>query len=346
MDTRLTTEQTPLPVDDVAGDRVLQVLQHPLFTDEVMLPTRPIDVVFMDVRRAVLLRKPGCVFEGESGIGKTFALNMVKAMLLRQLPALRIYSHDAHNHQIPSIRAFFKHFLNTVGHEEQRGETYDLRTRLVNILVDDARLSGINFIVIFIDEANAMLLSDFLFLKDVYNDLARQGVQLVTILMGQSPEIGTVINTLREEGRMDLIGRFATEINPIPAFNCEEDFARVFRGIDKSEYPENSGISWPAFFLPQACASGFTLEGEATRFFNVVVKQAASRDEGTIRVPARQAFLAVREFMLNQSGKDRASMTVSDDAWDLAIRQARVADAIIRNQQGQVRPISGREKRK
>jgi hypothetical protein len=59
-----------------------------------------------------------------------------------QMPGLCVVRHDAQNAQVPSIRVFFKHFLNSVKHTELRGETYDLRLRLVNWLVDEGPSSG------------------------------------------------------------------------------------------------------------------------------------------------------------------------------------------------------------
>ncbi|WP_211441225.1 ATP-binding protein [Collimonas humicola] len=314
----------PLPVE---GD---PIMFHPLFTETVMLRTPSIDEVFLVVKRAVLLRETGCVFQGESGIGKSFAVDMVQAMLLRQYPRLCVFTHDAHNHEIPSIRAFFKHFLKSVGQKkEQKGETYDLRTRLVNILVDQARISGTNLIVLFIDEANAMLLSDFLFLKDVFNDLVREGVQMVTILMGQSPELLHVIDMLRTEGRNDLVGRFAMRVHAIRGYNSLSDFQAILGGIDRCQYPIGSEISWTAFFVPIAWRQGFRLEQEAQRC--LAAMRAACKDASKLaEFPARQVFLAVRSFLVALSGIDGAAMKVPEQAWSDAVRYALIQDAVAR----------------
>lgn len=251
--------------DSTMQSLVRGIMLHPLFTHSVLIQTPPIDEIFRVVKRVVLLRETGCVFTGESGTGKTDAIERVKALLHLQFPRICLFTHDAHNQQIPSIRAFFKHFLHSVGHIEQKGETYDLRSRLVHILVDDARISGLNVIVMFIDEANAMLLTDFLFLKDVFNDLAREGVQLITILMGQSPDMQRVINDLQAKGRSDLVARFATRVHEMRGFNTIEDLQTILRNIDQREFPERSGIAWPAFFLSRAWGAGFRLENEAPR---------------------------------------------------------------------------------
>ena len=304
-----------------------KVLLHPLFSKGRTLPTLPINEVFLAVRRAVLLNETGYVFTGHSGIGKTFAIEMVKAMLQSQFPRLCMFTHDAHHHQIPSIRAFFKHFLDTVGHTEQRGETYDLRARLVRILVDDARLSGINRIVMFIDEASAMLLTDFLFLKDVHNDLGREGVQLITVLMGQSPDMEGVIAKLRRDGRRDLVNRFATRVVPIRGYDRLDDVRLILKGIDGSFFPEHSTTSWTSFFLPKACRAGFTLENEAEAFFDAICKGAAGQ-RGRVVFPARPTFLAIREYLLSSSSFDSETVQLPRKAWTDAVEYAMVHEAM------------------
>jgi nucleoside-triphosphatase THEP1 len=317
--------------DAAAASALTQgIMVHPLFEHSVLLPTPPIDDIYRIVKRVVLLREIGCVFTGDSGIGKTDAIERVKAMLQQQFPRLCMFTHDAHNQQISSIRAFFKHFLNTVGQKEQKGETYDLRARLVRILVDDARVSGIKLVVIFIDEANAMNLTDFLFLKDVFNDLAREGVQLITILMGQSPDLQQVIDDLRVKGRNDLVGRFAMRVHQIRGFNSVADLQAILGSIDKRELPDRTGISWPAFFVPKAWCNGFRLENEAQRFHDAIALEVSGSITGSVAFPARQTFFAIRSFLVDAAEFDHEAMQLPENAWRRAILEAKLQDAIIR----------------
>ena len=317
-------------VGQAARSLAQAVMLHPLFEHSVLLQTPPIDEVFRVVKRAVLLRETGCVFTGESGTGKTDAIDRVKALLLQQFPRLCMYTHDAHNQQIPSIRAFFKHFLNTVGQQEQKGETYDLRSRLVRILADEARISGIKLIVMFIDEAHAMLLQDFLFLKDVYNDLAREGVQLITILMGQAPDMQRVISDLNVKGRNDLVARFAMRVHQMRGFNSVSDLQTIFHSIDQRQFPERSGVTWAAFFLPKAWSAGFRLENEAQQFFDAIVAAAVGTPASQVTFPARPTFLAIRQFLFTAAEYDSDSMRIPDNIWHDAVAYAKLQDAIMR----------------
>ena len=315
--------------DDLTdSERTELAAHHPLLTQNVLLPTAPIEELCRVINRIVMLRETGCCFAAHSGVGKTSALDMVEAQIRIKMPKLCIVKHDTHNQQFPSIRAFFKHFLATIGHEEKRGETYDLRERVVNWLIDEARISGLNMILMSIDEAHAMAMQDFDFLKDVYNDLHRAGVQLITILMGQDPELSKVIEKLKHANRLDLIGRFAMRVLPFRAYNNLEDLTKILGGIDKAIYPEGSSISWTAFYFPKAFRHGFRLENEATSMMNAIAEVAPKTVSKNFGFPARQAFLAIRTFMMDNATFDTPDMRIPTDAWKNAVAYANLAEAI------------------
>ena len=308
------------------NQRAELALDHPLFTSKVLLSTPPIEELYRIVKRIVVLRETGCCLTARSGVGKTSALAMVEVMLKMQIPKLVVFRHDTHNQQIPSIRAFFKHFLATVGHMDTRGETYDLRARLVNCLIDDARISGRNMILLLVDEAQAMSVQDFNFLKDVYNDLDKEGVQLISVLMGQEPDFTAAINRLKHAARLDLIGRFAMRKIPFRPYQDLADIAKVLKGIDMEIFPEGSSVTWTAFFFPVAFSNGFRLESQAKAFLDAIeaIVPQGSRRPG---FPARQTFLAIRTFMLDNAGHDAPKLQLPPNAWKEAVQYAQLKEA-------------------
>jgi hypothetical protein len=314
---------------DTEKSKAELALHHPLMTASILIPTATVSETFRIVKRVILLRETGCCFSGRSGVGKTSTLTMVKSMLHTQFPKLPIFRHETHNQQISSIRAFFKHFLSTVGHEHKKGETFDLRERLVNTLIDDARISGMNMVLLFIDEAHAMATQDFNFLKDVYNDLSSEGVQLITVLMGQDPDLQHVLLRLKSENRLDLIGRFAMRVLPFRSFNSIEDLKVILHAIDTIEYPEGSGKSWTAFFFEQAYRAGFRLGNEAHAFMKALRDAAPDISAASIDFPARQTFLAIRTFCLDNARYDSDKFSLPSNAWHQAVEYARLKDAML-----------------
>lgn len=301
---------------------------HPLFTKSMILQTNPAIELFQVIKSVVMLREAGCCFEGGSGTGKTFAIEIVTSMLKEQTPNLYVLTFDMQTQQMPSIRAFFKRFLSTIKHKERKGETCDLRERVVISFIDSARASGINVVVLFIDEASSMRLIDFDFLKDVYNDLSREGIQLITILMGQAPNVTALINQLYAKHRLDIIGRFAMRKLRFRAFNSDEDLRLILKGIDEAEYPAGSSITWTQAFFPEAYGSGFRLENQTQAFFNAIVGVSPNRGDDSFDYPTRQLFDAIRRFVVDMSPKDCKNFIVLDKAWQNAVDYSRISQAM------------------
>lgn len=160
------------------------IVHHPLMTGLSIIPTAQIANLCTTVHRAVITRQLGLCFTAKSGMGKTSAMRYLATFLRGKMSQLVVFNHSCRNHKGGSVRGFFKHFLTTVGHPCLKGETGDLRDRLGKAVVDGARFSGLPVVVMLIDEAQAMDVDDFAFLKDVSNEIEDEGVSLVTVLMG------------------------------------------------------------------------------------------------------------------------------------------------------------------
>jgi hypothetical protein len=307
------------------GDQL--TIAHPAFNPQTVLLTEPIKELYQIVRHVLLVRETGCCFTAPSGVGKTRALMMLEHILGERIPELVIIRHTSWNHQVPSIRAFFKHFLTAVDHPELRGETFDLRRRLVCRLIDLARTHQSPFILLLIDEAGTLRLEDFLFLKDIYNDLDREGVGLVTIMIGQDPDFSDVIAHLREKGRTDLVSRFARRRQVLRSLSTSKDISGIFRQYDRTLWPLGSEQTWTKFFLPEACAAGFTLESQ-TPFFLEALRSCAGQPLPRAGFPARQFFTAVRRYLTLQQHEDAPGRLPPPDAWEEAVEFALLDDAV------------------
>jgi hypothetical protein len=276
------------------------------------------------VKRLLVLRELGCTFSGPSGAGKTFSISMLSAMLRVDFPRLCIMQYTSGNQQIPSIRAFYKGFLDSVGHPELKGETYDLRARLVRKMASDARQCGMNIVALFIDEANAMTLQDFLFLKDVYNNLEDDRVQMITFMFGQSPDLGFLLERLAMDGRLDLISRFAMREHAIRPYSTLADLEVLFKGIDTIEH---CGRPWTEFFVPQNFKRGFRLETQAAVAL-AAIDAVADRVGGALAFPARQCFAMIRSFLLDAASSDAGTIDNFEDRWKTAVLEAKLEKAM------------------
>ena len=302
------------------------LLVHPLLRKDVLLATPPIAELVISLRRAVILREQGICYTAKSGYGKSKGLTIGEQELRRLFPDAPVFRHVINNHQVPSIRAFFKHFLKTVGERNLSGETYDLRLRLENALIDCGSSSSMKSVVLLIDEAQEMALQDFQFLKDIGNQLEEEGVQLVVIMMGQDPEFTAVITKLKLAGRLDLISRFTLRHILFRGLSTEADIEAVLNAIDRQEYPVGSGCTWPQAFVPIAWSQGFRIVHQTAKLVHVL-KEHLPKQTLVNGVSARQFFLAIRRFLLDYADLELQGKALPDDLWDIAVEYALVADA-------------------
>ncbi|TFW31779.1 AAA family ATPase [Massilia horti] len=315
------------PKHSAEGSGMKVAIKHPLLSGKVVLPTPPISELYRTIKRIVLLREPGCCFTAKSGVGKSYALTMVESQLRKEFPEMCVFRHVILNHQVPSIRAFFKHFLRTARHSERKGETSDLRERLINRLIDGGTESGLDLVVLLIDEAQEMALQDFKFLKDVGNELDKEGVQLVVIMMGQDPEFDGVIQKLRDGGHLDLVSRFTMRKRSFRGLSTVEDFTAVLAGIDSAVFPDRNGSAWPQFFIPRAWTAGFRMQAQAKALLDALISAAGSNSTKA-GFPARQLFLAIRALLLDHAAKDSATLEIGPKAWADAVEYALIEDAL------------------
>lgn len=314
-------------VSQQAGDLGTGLIDHPAFSTNTVILTEPISELYQMVRQLVFVRETGCCFTAHSGVGKTRALMMVEHLVRQRMPELLVIRHNTWNQQVASIRAFYKHFLTAIGHPDLRGETFDLRHRLIRRLVDMARANKSPIVLLLIDEANAMRLDDFLFLKDVYNELDKEGIQLITVMMGQEPDFGNVLAVLRDRGRLDLISRFARRNMVFRACSTEKDFRTLFKHFDNAIYPVESGRTWTQHFLPKAWDGGFRLADQVDAFLQAI-DRCASPSSRAVGIPARQLFTVIRRYLLEQMYLESSEQPASETPWDGALTYALLDDAL------------------
>lgn len=337
----------PSPLRDAHSASVTQqerclvrLLEHPLFVKNVILPTEPINEMVGAMRRTIMLREQGCCFTATSGFGKSFGLRMAEAQLRKMFPDVPIFLHIIDNQQVPSIRAFFKHFLLNVGIKDIKGETFDLRVRLVSQLEDVGRNSSMRLVVLLVDEAQEMALQDFRFLKDVGNHLERVDVQLVVIMMGQDPDFEKTIERLKRHRRLDLISRFTLRRLRFRGLQTREDFAKLLGLIDQQIYPIGSNCAWPEYFVRNAWQNGFRMVDQLDELLAALSTVIPGGLEGN-GVSARQLFLAVRRYLLVYAELDRQRKDAPPDIWQRCVDFALIEDAaIIANSENKV--FSGR----
>jgi hypothetical protein len=314
-------------VDDAQLELIEAFQDHPINSPEkgVRIWTRPIDEAYTTIKNAVIRKRSGVWVPAASGDGKTSLIIAVTEKLeVEWRGRIAIVRLNYIIHQAPSARGFYVQFLKALGVKEHRGETSALRLRVTNAFVSLASEVKRNVIYMFIDEAQQMRELELGFLKDLSNELEMEGVQLVTFLFGEDPELSVAIAKLDIAGNFSLLSRFANRKLSFRSFSTLEDIEDVLDGVDKKM--DENGVTFTAFFLPEAFAAGYRLKNEASRFFSAL--QERMKGGESYGYPARQVFFSIQDFLGYQADYDSPRFEGTVEKWREAILEANMTEAL------------------
>ncbi|UUZ76051.1 hypothetical protein LP414_32325 [Polaromonas sp. P1(28)-13] len=118
-----------------------------------------------------------------------------------------------------------------------------------------------NLLVVFADEAQKLEIEEYEWLREVHDELERNGYRMVTFLIGQ-PQLKNVKSALKESRQTQIVGRFMIDDIEFHGVRTAEEAASCLLGYDTACYPNEQ---WPftRFFLPQAWSQGLRLVNEA-----------------------------------------------------------------------------------
>lgn len=302
-------------------DRGALIFGHPVFstTPDGCLWTSPVIALYKLIKRRMLLRHSGFL-QAPTGSGKTGALYLVMRQLLLDYPGLIIFAYLCQIHQSPSIRSFYKEFLSSLNHPELKGETWDLRHRVRRTLEEAGILSIYNFIVLWIDEAQAMSDLDFGFVRDLQTNLERKNIGLFILLSGEGPFLGTKLEVLaRSQSGQAAADRFGNLLIPFGRYD-DAAVASLFSAIDDAIWPASTSVTWPAFFFPRACADGFKLADQSNEFCNAMRRALGLSRDTPFQI--RLTRYALSRYFLDNQKFDAPSLILPTTAWDRAIGDA------------------------
>lgn len=300
--------------------RKLHVATHPMHlkAGEGCLWTAPVNRLYRGILRSIVLRQ-GAYLEEVTGAGKTCAMVMIQSRLLQDLPGFIVFSYRQPTNQCTSVRAFFKLVLLELRHNELNGETIDIRLRVRRRLEEMALRSSFGMVWVWVDEAQAMSDSEFLFLRDIQNELRSANLDLVTLLSGEAPHLETRLNEIRGDERSCIRERFAVRKLSLDAYALE-DVRGLLDLMDRQIWPANSGVAWTQFFFPEAYASGFRLIDEAQNCMNAL-RDAKMLCPGE-RCQIRLLKNTVSCFCHDNSDNDVSNLQISSNAWRNAVHRA------------------------
>lgn len=306
--------------------RPVAIDTHPLVLQKYIVPTPSIDSLYLNIKRCLKLRVPGAIIYAMTRWGKTYAARYVALMLKADFPRLVVFTFDCHSRSRPSESAFFTNLLRAVGHEKaEGGMASSKRVRLINKLLEMLQASRQNMLVVFADEAQKLEIEEYEWLREVHDELERNGYRMVTFLIGQ-PQLKNVKSALKESRQTQIVGRFMIDDIEFHGVRTAEEAASCLLGYDTACYPNEK---WPftRFFLPQAWSQGLRLVNEAAVLwyeFDDAHNSAGFRTH--LEVPMTYFARAV-EIAILEMGEDSADFKFTPAMWKQAVIDSRFSAA-------------------
>jgi hypothetical protein len=294
---------------------------HPLM-NKYVFETDSIRRFYSSIKFLIVAGYDSCSFGAAPRSGKTFAIRMIVRYLAVDFPHLPVYVFNVPRTTNRYTKGFLDRWLRTVKHPERGGQIHVLRGRIVERLVSDAMRKGSRKVLVLLDEAQNMGPHDLQFLKDIYNELLLNDVYLVTVSVGQQPDLDRALDrlSLSREGKengscRDLIPRFFGNKSDFRQLTYPQDVAAIFSAIDSQFLAGSGGLTWSQFFAPNHWDGGWRLAREVTNLSTVLKKlghlhsKKISRvsDQTENFVAAGLLFAALRYFLIAMSDSDAAT---------------------------------------
>jgi hypothetical protein len=308
----------------------VEVGAHPVETSRYLLIT-PIIEAFFDVACSwIESRAPGAMIYGMPRLGKTRAIQCLSRLLLERFgPSLPILTHACLDHLRPSETVFFEELLKTAGHAMwASGAATAKRYRLTEFLIEKAEQSNQNRIILFVDEAQKLLEQNYKWLVDVHNELDRQSIALIVLLVGQ-PELMHQFSAFQLTKKTQIIGRFMVHQFRFRGLRAKGELRACLANYDEgSEYPPASSFSFTRYFFPEAFQGGFRLENYAPTVWQAFREV---REEAQLPVSTElpmQYFCRTVEYVLTRFGTlESLGRDLSLMQWKEAIQRSGYVDA-------------------
>lgn len=299
----------------------MSITAHPLKTDQALFITHQMVRVLRLSLDRVAARRSGVLFEGASRVGKSRCAKFVAEQLKVQLPDIFTVLHIA-RHREPGRRQSALKELCESEHTKPASRGVDFLQHLLAYI--EAHVTGqpAPQCVLVIDEIQHWRHNDFHVLADLYNYLQLQDIYLTVIGFAQS-EIYQLLSGLRAVQHLQTVARFFSEIIPFHGCQKVDELATILQACDEgSEYPVGSGISYTAFFAPEAFAAGLRLAPLADLLWKAFDESVAGKYVNNL--PMQHVRESIIDLLLLIAPHDSALFEVDEKLVTEAVRRTSV----------------------
>lgn len=247
-----------MPADVIPFD------QHPLMDEGCCIPTEELEIFCNEVIAFLKSRQPGIVFTGTSRAGKSSAAEFFqrnhRAYLGKEIPIYMMEMWTKGPATQSTENRFFGYVLDALGYELPNSGVAPVKLdRAVKLVISACESLGDKRALFIIDEGQGLGHKEYGYLMDLFNPLRRKGIRFKVLIVGQEPAMEKEIGLLSKYPQIKA--RFHRRVVSFRGLSTKVQLQRILRIVDaETEFPEESGWTFTAFFLPKAYNSGFRLE--------------------------------------------------------------------------------------
>lgn len=288
-------------------------LEHPFVLGHYHLRTTDINRLCKQLKFWVYASIKGGMIIGEKRVGKTYAIRYILKNLAN------IIGRDCYGFSVRwkftktfNEKRFWQRLLRATGYDTRLpGDPDRLEQRFYERILLMTEAVGVPVCVIFIDEAQNIILDEYLYLCHVFNELEEKGIRLYTWLVGQT-ELEHMKTMLAETNQKQVIARFMHHTFSMNGVNNARSLKTLLSQLDKR------GVVAEA--AEEAVQKGFELDAIATPLWNAKseVDKECGRDTKTPWT--LQQFQSVVAVLLQALG--------SKPDWALSIGQEELKEVI------------------
>lgn len=296
-------------------------LAHPLLQQQYAVFTPPIEELVGNIANWIDQQTTGAYIYGPSRYGKsTGAHNFLRTMLRERFGCdipLLIWRRPTFGVGPSEIR-FWREILLALGHPltDVRKQADEYRAQVLSCLVAETVRTRISYVVIVIDEAQAITDAELKLLMTLQNELLfSRSIRLSVFQIG-SHQMGYVFSSLAMTDNRHLAARFYAADAPFHGLRGVDEVRFALQGYDDdSEWPVGSKKSYTAYFAPGAFESGFRLADSATVLWESMVELLPKTTDKIREFPMKYIALSA-EQALKEIARGASAVEATDrPAW-------------------------------
>lgn len=242
-------DRPPLPPGD-----------HPIESKQYVICTPAIEAMCSQVVQLINNRTPGGVFWARPQTGKSHSLQILRLECETVFPGIPLRVVESWEEKIPREARFMEELLKAAGHAiVEKGKPHHKRDRAVELIAQQALESGTRRMILIFDEAQLLHEIQYKWLIGIHNLLARRGVNLITLLVGQH-ELTHQRSVFLRAGKENIVGRFMVQMFEFQGITTASELGDALAEYDVEEYPADSGWSYSRYYARHLFDAGWRLK--------------------------------------------------------------------------------------